>query len=126
MRYLAAVLVSMLLGCATFKADPPIAYAKEYGMTNRAVSITVEDNSWRMYCSGPDVANDINCVVGVGYLQQNLIDWRFINASEARQMCAEGMRAIAYVDNYDIQACAFALLRIRFMQLPPEEKDENR
>ncbi len=121
-------------GCASsgINFEPEVlAQVKEYGRQN-SVRVIVNNGDMTMYCDMPDVSNEIQCTVGYGYLYRNVhADWDHLNAPDARKICREGfwmmgsMNSNPYAPSSmggdEIQLCAYALLQIRFMHLPPDK-----
>ena len=119
------------MGCASLNSGSGpnvLAQVREHGMTG-SVRVVVDDTDHKMFCALPDASNEIRCTVGMGYLYKNVhSDWSFLNAQDARQICYEGMWSIAYSTGYgreEVQLCAYALLQIRFIHLPPDPRPEE-
>jgi hypothetical protein len=123
------MLAISVLGCSTFNSlqgEQPLAVASEYGLQNRRVMVIVRNDNRRMYCSGPDAADDIVCDVGYGDLEKNIHgNWEFLSPQNARDICRDAMWTVPVANQHDVQACAYVLLRIRFTKLVPVPPDPN-
>jgi hypothetical protein len=132
MKFLVGVMLAIsVLGCASFKqsfqgGEPPLATAIEYTNSMDQIIVIVEDNDFSMYCSLPDAGNARTCTVGYGYLELNIVEkWEFLSPSAARELCHDGLRSGGSARPDEIQACSFALLRIRFTKLVPEDMGKD-
>ena len=125
------LLTSLLLiaGCATGYAPQILHSEAEPSPSGLRIRVVIEEGEGRPFCSLPDAGDETRCSFSWGWLQAgnalSLSDdgWRYLSPRSARSNCSTALWSLGRLATAaDVQTCAFLLMKIRFIDLPPDAR----